>query len=112
MKKILLIMFAALLVFQGGMSYAAEESTGIFSTLKNAIIKDVQETVSSTVTTAANKAIDIVKINQYKQQIAQKKQELADLEESNTFFIVKFFKKRKINREIRALENKIKELES
>lgn len=111
MKKILLIMFTALLVFHGGMSYAADNSTGIFSSLKNAIIKDIQDTVSTTVTNAANKAIDIVKINQYKQQIAQKKQELADLEESNTFCIVKFFKKRKLNREIKSLENKIKELE-
>ena len=112
MKKILLIMFAVLLVFHGGMSYAADESTSIFSSLKNAIIKDVQQTVNSTVTTAANKAINLVKINQYKQQIAQKEQEIADLEASNTFFIAKFFKKRKLNREIRELENKIKELES
>ena len=112
MKKILLIICASILVFQGGMSYAADEASGIFSSLKNAIIKDIQETVSSTVNNATNKAIDIVRINQYKLQIAQKQQELADLEESNTFCIVKFFKKRKLNREINALENKIKELES
>ena len=112
MKKTLLILFGALLIFQGGLSYgAAAESTGIFSALKNAIIKDVQDTVQTTVTNAANRALNQVKLSQYRQQLEQKKQELADLEASKTNFIVKFFKRRKLNNEISELEAKIKELE-
>ena len=106
MKKSLLVLFSVLLIFQGGMSYGAtSEESGIFSTLKNAIIKDVESTVQSTVTTAATKALNTVKL-------AQKKQELADLEASNKNFIAKFFERRKINREIRNIEKEIKGLES
>lgn len=113
MKKSLLILFGLFLIMQGSLSYGATtESTGFFTALKNAIIKDVESTVQSTVTTAATKAMNQVKIAQYKQQIQQKKQELADLEASKKNFIVKFFQRRKINREIRDLEEKIKELEA
>jgi len=112
MKKTLLILFGALLIFQGSMTCSAAESTNIFTTLKNAIIKDVESTVQSTVTSAATKAINQVRLAQYKQQLEQKKQELAELEASKTNFIVKFFKKRKLNREIKDLEEQIKELES
>ena len=111
MKKILLTLFALLLISQCGISCKAAETTNIFTSLKNAIIKDVQDTVTSTVnstlTTAANKALNVVKLNQYKQQLAQKQQELADLEASNKNFIVKFFKRRSINKEIKDLEIKI-----
>ena len=113
MKKSLLILFGALLIFQGGLSYGAtSEGTGIFTTLKNAIIRDVESTVQSTVTTAATRAMNLVKLQQYKQELAQKKQELADLEASKKNFIVKFFQRRRINREINDLEEKIRELES
>ena len=112
MKKTLLILFGALLIFQGGLSYGATESTGIFQTLKNAIIKDVQDTVQATVTNASNKVVNQAKLTQYKQQLEQKKQELADLETSKTNFIVKFFKRRKINKEIKELEEAIKALEA
>ena len=111
MKKTLLVLFGALLIFQGGLTCSAAESTGFFAAIKNAIIKDVQDTVTSTATTAANRVLNTVKLNQYKQQLAQKKQDLADLEASNTNFFVKFFKRRKLNNEIRDLEEKIKELE-
>lgn len=111
MKKILLILVAALLIFHGAMSCEATEYNNIFSTFKNAIIKDVQDTVSSTVTTAANRAIDLVKLNQYKQQLAQKQQELADLEASNINFISKFFRRRTLKNEIKNLEYQIKKLE-
>lgn len=117
MKKSLLVLFGVLLIFQGSMSYGAtSEGPGIFSTLKNSIIKDVestvQSTVQSTVTTAATKALNTVKLAQKKQELAQKKQELADLEASNKNFIAKFFQRRKINREIRDIEKEIKGLES
>ena len=112
MKKSLLVLFAAFLVFQGAISYAETESTNIFTTLKNAIIKDVESVVQSTVTSAATKAANAVKVAQYKQQLEQKKQELADLEASKKNFLVKFFQRRKLNREIRNLEEQIKALES
>lgn len=112
MKKILLVLFGALLIFQGSMSCSATESTGFFSALKNAIIKDVEDSVTAGATTAANRVLNTVKLKQYKQQLAQKKQDLADLEASNTNFFVKFFKKRRLNNEIRDLEAKIKELEA
>lgn len=113
MKKSLLVLFSVLLIFQGSMSYGAtSEGSGIFSTLKNAIIKDVESTVQSTVTTAATKALNTVKLAQKKQELTQKKQELADLEASNKNFIAKFFERRKINREIRDIEKEIKGLES
>jgi len=113
MKKSLLILFGALLIFQGANSYAqTSETVGIFQTLKNAIIKDVESVVQSTVTTAATKAMNQVKLAQYKQQLTQKKQELADLENSNKNFIIKFFQRRKLNRDIRELEDAIKALES
>ena len=111
MKKSLLFLFA-LLIFQTGISYgAASETSNIFTTLKNAIIKDVTDAVTNTVTTAATNTLNAVKLKEYKSQLAQKKQELADLEASNKNFIVKFFKRRKINREIRDLEEQIKALE-
>lgn len=113
MKKSLLILFGALLIFQGAMSYAeTTETAGFFQTLKNAIIKDVQNTVQNTVTSAANKVLNQAKLAQYKQELAQKKQELADLEASKTNFIVKFFKRRKLNKEIQTLEDAIKSLEA
>ena len=113
MKKSLLILFGALLIFQGGLSYGATgEVTGIFQSLKNAIFKDVENAVQSTVTAAATKALNQVKLAQYKQQLEQKKQELAELEASKKNFIVKFFQRRKINREIKDLEEKIKALEA
>ena len=113
MKKNLLVLFGLLLIFQGGLSYGATaESTGIFQTLKNAIMKDVESVVQSTVTSAATKAMDQVKLAQYKKELEQKKQDLADLEASKTNFLVKFFKKRRLNREINDLEEKIKELEN
>ncbi len=111
MKKILLTLFAGLFIFQCGLSCCAEESTSFFTTLKNVIIRDVQDTVNSTITTAANRAVNTVKIVQYKQQLEQKKQELADLEASNKNFIVKFFERRKINKEIREIEDTIKSLQ-
>ena len=107
MKKIVLTLFAGLLILQGAMSCSAEETTGFFTTLKNAIVKDVQDTVTSTVTSAANKTLNLVKINQYKQQLEQKKQELAELEASHKNFISKFFTRRKINKEIREIEAQI-----
>lgn len=112
MKKSLLVLFVAFLIVQNGISYAANESTSIFTTLKNAIIKDVESTVQSTVTTAATKAMNQVKLVQYKQQLQQKKQELAELEASNKNFFVKFFQRRRLNREITDLEDKIKALEA
>ena len=111
MKKSLLVIFAALLVFQCANSYAASESTGIFQSLKNAIMKDVESAVQSTVTSAATKAMNQVKLAQYKKELEQKKQDLADLEASKKNFLVKFFQRRKLNREISDLEEKIKELE-
>jgi len=112
MKKNLLILFAALLIFQNGLTMAAtNETTTIFSTLKNAIIKDVQDTVNSTVSTAATKAMNAVKLAQYKSQLAQKQEELKELEASDINFFSKFFKRIKLNREIRNLEYKIQELE-
>ena len=107
MKKIVLTLFAGLLILQGAMSCSAEETTGFFTNLKNAIIKDVQDTVTSTVTSVANKTLNIVKINEYKQQLEQKKQELADLEASKKNFISKFFQRRKIYKEIRDIEAQI-----
>ena len=111
MKKSLLVLFGALLIFQGAISYAETESTGIFQSLKNAIMRDVESAVQSTVTSAATQAMNQVKLAQYKKELEQKKQELADLEASKKNFIVKFFQRRKLNREIRDLEEKIKELE-
>ena len=111
MKKILVVLFGALMIFQSGLTCCAAESGGFFATLKNAIIKDVQDTVTNTATAAANRVLNTVKLNQYKQELAQKKQDLADLEASKTNFIVKFFKRRKLNNEISELEAKIKELE-
>lgn len=112
MKKSLLVLFAAILFLGNNLAGSAAESTGILSTLKDAIIKDVSNTVQSSVTTAATKALNAVKLAQYKQQLEQKKQELADLEESNINFFSKFFKRIKLNREINNLEEKIKALES
>ena len=112
MKKSLLILFGALLIFQGGLSYAdTTETTGFFSALKNAIIKDVESTVQSTVSAAATRAMNQAKLAQYKQELAQKKQELSDLEKAKKNFIVKFFQRRRINREIYDLEEKIRILE-
>ena len=107
MKKSLLILFGALLIFQGGLSYAAGESSGFFQALKNAIIRDVEDTVQTTVTTVANKALNQVKRAQYKKELEQKKQELADLEASNKNFIVKFFQRRKLNKEIQTIMDSI-----
>lgn len=112
MKKIVLTLLAGLLIFQCGLSCRAEESTNFFTTLKNVIVKDVQDTVNATVTTAANKAMNAVKIAQYKQQLEQKKQELADLEASKKNFISKFFQRRKINKEIKEIEDQIKSLQA
>ena len=110
MKKIILTLFAGLFILQGAMSCSAEETTGFFTTLKNAIVKDVQDTVTTTVTTAANKTLNIVKINQYKQQLEQKKQELSEMEASHRNFIYKFFQRRRINNEIREIEAQIRAL--
>ena len=114
MKKTLLILFGALLVFQAGISYAdtASETTSIFQSLKNAIIKDVQNTVQTTVTNAANKVLNQAKLAQYKQELEQKKKELAELEASKKNFIVKFFQRRKLKKDIQTLEDAIKALEA
>ena len=109
MKKVLLFLFGALIIAQGA-SYAASgtsETASILNSLKNAVIKDV----SDAVTTTATGAINQVKLINCKNQLAQKKQELKDLEASNTNAIIKFFKRYSINKKIRELEAEIAELE-
>ena len=108
MKKVLLLISIFMLMCTSFSVAATTQTENVLNSLKNAVVQDVQNTVSS----VATKAINKVKIVQYKAQLEQKKKELAELEASNTNFIVKFFKRIKLNREITKLENQIKELEA
>ena len=109
MKKTLLLLFSALIIATGA-SFAASttsETAGILNSLKNAVIQDV----TNTVTASATSAINQVKLINYKNQLAQKQQELKDLEASNTNAFIKIFKRYSINKKIKELENNIAELE-
>ena len=108
MKKYLLILFTALFIAQGSVfADTTSEAANLLNSLKNAVVQDVKNTVSTTL----NKGVNVIKIANYKSQLEQKKQELKELEESNTNFFVKFFKRISINRQINQLEADIKTLE-
>ncbi|MBR1616831.1 hypothetical protein IJ670_01635 [bacterium] len=108
MKKTLITLFAGILLFQGGLTFAAtSETASLFSGLKDAIVKDVQNVV----TTNAQNAINAVQLSNYKKQLATKKQELKDLEASNTNAFIKYFKRISLNRKIAELEANIAALE-
>ena len=113
MKKILTI-FAILFVASAG-AYSAETfgqntaqaTQNIFNQMHDAILKDVQNTVDNTV----NIGVNGLKLASYKAELAQKKQELKQVEASNDNFLSKSCKKIKLNQEIRDLEHKIADLE-
>ena len=102
MKKGLFLLLAMAILTQTG--YCVESSTvSVFNELKNAVVQDI----TSTVTTGVNN----VKIASYKVQLEQKKKELEEVQNSNTFFIIKYFREVSIRSKIRQLENDIKDLE-
>lgn len=102
MKKGLFLLLAMAIISQAG--YCAESSTvSVLNELKNAVVNDI----TSTVTTGVNN----VKIATYKVQLEQKKKELEEVEKSDTFFIIKYFRAVSIRSKIRQLEQDIAELE-
>ena len=110
MKKTLVLLFGLLILSTN--AFAAESATtaatqSIFETMKNAIIQDVSNTVQNVATSALNQ----VKLVNDKTQLEKKKKELEELEASNTFFLVKIYKRIKLNSDIDKLEKEIAELE-
>ena len=107
MKKALLFLFGTLIIAQGVNYAATSETASVFQSFKNAIISDVTNVVQTSATNAVNQ----VKLINYKNQLAQKQQELKDLEASNTNAFIKIFKRYSINKKIRELEADIAALE-
>ena len=110
MKKLSILLFALLTLSIN--VFAAQSATtnaaqSIFQTMKNAVIQDVSNKVQD----VANNMLNQVKLAKDKAQLEQKKKELEELENSNTFFLVKIYKKIKLNNEVSKLEKEIKELE-
>ncbi len=104
MKKTFLLITSLLIIVHGGLCYATTDSgQSIFSGLKDAIVSDVSSTVTS--------GVNSIKLTTYQTQLAQKQQELEELEASSKNVFVKYFKKVSLNRNISELEAKIKELE-
>ena len=104
MKKILLFLFINLIIAQGSLCIAeTSTSQSIFSNLKDAIVKDV----TNSVTTSVNN----VKLANYKTQLEEKKKELEEVENSDSLAIIKYFKKASINQKISDLEAKIEAIE-
>ncbi len=102
MKKGLFLFLVMAIVSQAG--YCAESSTvSVLNELKNAVVNDI----TTTVTTGVNN----VKIATCKVQLEQKKKELEEVQKSDTFFLVKYFREVSIRSKIRRLENEIEELE-
>ena len=113
MKKILTI-FAILFVCSTVVS--AEEAFGqntrqttqsIINQMRDAISKDVQNTVDN----AVNAGVNGIKLVSYKAELVQKKNELKQVEESNDNIFSKSYQKFKLNQEIKDLEKKISALE-
>ena len=113
MKKILAIL-ALLLIFSTGTNASesfgqntAQATQNIITQMRDAINKDVQNTIDNTV----NVGVNSLKLASYKAELAQKKNELKQIEASNDNFLTKSYQKIKIKQEIRDLEHKIAELE-
>lgn len=113
MKKTILILTAMLLMSassyaaQSGAHQAAETTQSILGQMRDAIVRDVHNSVDQSV----NAGVNSLKLASYKAQLAQKKRELARIEASDYNYFLKNYKKFKIRQEIRDLENKIADLE-
>jgi hypothetical protein len=102
MKKILFLSLAMAILSQGG--YCAESNTAtILNDIKNAVVQDITDTVTTNVNS--------VKLAAYKAELEQRKKELEEVEKSSTFFIVKYFREASLKAKIAQLEANIKELE-
>ncbi len=113
MKRILTIL-ALLFVFSTAV-YSVESfgqntvktTQSIFTQMGNAIYKDVQNTIDNTV----NAGVNTLKLASYKAELAQKKNELNQLETSKDNFFLKTYKRIKLKHQIKDLEHKIADLE-
>lgn len=85
-------------------SAAAAATKSLITDIKDAIVSDIKDTVKA--------SVNDIKLTNYKNQLEQKKAELAEVESSNTFFIIKIFKTVHLNSQIEDLEAKIKTLET
>lgn len=113
MKKILSII-AIFFVISTGVNASetfgqntAQATQSIITQMRDAINKDIQNSVDS----AVNAGVNGLKLASYKAELAQKKNELKLLEASNDNFISKSYQKFKLKQEIKDLEKKIAELE-
>jgi len=107
MKKILLLLLMSLFIGINTVqaeSSVAQETNNLLNSLKDAIVNDISNTVNSTVNNA--------KLTKYKNKLEEKKEELKKLQDSSTFFLIKTFKRIKLNQDISELEVKIAELEA
>ena len=102
MKKILFLLLTMAILSPIGYSTESATST-VLNDIKNAVVKDISDTVTTNVNN--------VKLAAYKAQLEQKKKELQELENSSTFFIIKYFKEISLRAKISDLEMKIKEIE-
>ncbi len=102
MKKFLLAALSLLVMAQCGLCAAtnAPATESVLKDLKNAIVTDVTTNVNN------------VKLASYKAQLAQKQQELKEVNESSGFAIIKYFKRERINNKIIELEAKIAQIEA
>lgn len=106
MKKVLLAIFSIAIIAQSGLcatTTAQPTTADILKDLKNAVISDV----TNSVTTNVNN----IKLATYKTQLEQKKQELKEVEKSSSPAIIKYFKRARINSKIAELEANIKLIE-
>jgi hypothetical protein len=109
MKKVLFLLVATIITFNANASFGATTTTTtstaqtIVNDLKDAIVNDVK----SSVTTNVNS----VKLASYKTQLEQKQKELAEVEESSSFALVKYYKKYTLTNKISELEANIKAIE-
>ena len=108
-KGLLLLMVSMIIGTQAGFCetattpVATSNTASVVSEIKQAIVTDVQNTLTS--------SVNNVKLNAYKNQLAQKKAELDEVENSNTFALIKVIRKILINNKISELEANIAALE-
>ncbi len=116
MRKIIIAAVFIAFLSVPGQSIAAVDTATTTPTVTQTIFSNVMDSAVNVLTNAANSlktgVTNSVKLLAYKKQLELKQQELADVDKSTDFFIVKWCKKIRIRREIRDLERQIRELEA
>ncbi len=107
MKKCLFALMAFVFFAQYGVCIDTT-SISVMKNIKDAVVSDITNTASDTLTTNVNN----VKLAAYKTQLSQKEKELEEVEESSSLALVKCYKKVKIKRKIAELEANIEEIEN